>query len=278
MQFDIQKAFPYPVLRPFSDDYMESEFQANAVPSLVDEGSGIQVDVTFALSSDEIRDAISAGRACYATVIQCRDTYFRETRLSDNEGLRLRFQAGDFRGAVEVYSFVVAVKEIDDFRSDDINSEFGSGPFRFQPGQVLAMDQPAVFYFDRDLFKPVSSVFDLISEKEIHSAEWYVRLDEEHVQIAVSEEFKEVVDNARNTKANQSVLINSLYFGAVMQAIQALKDTDDYNERRWAKVIRQQCHNSGLELDAHDSYLIAQKLLKEPLALLRRYVFAGDEE
>jgi hypothetical protein len=41
--------------------------------------------------------------------------------------------------------------------------------------------------------------------------------------------------------------------------------------------LRQQCHNAAIDIEAHDAYLIAQRLLKTPLELANRYVFREDE-
>jgi len=36
MKFDRYKAFPYPVLRPYSDDYIDIDFQTNVEPKVVE--------------------------------------------------------------------------------------------------------------------------------------------------------------------------------------------------------------------------------------------------
>lgn len=91
---------------------------------------------------------------------------------------------------------------------------------------------------------------------------------------------KESIDNARNSKANRAVLINSIYFGAVMQAIQKLQNEDTretYIDKKWAKVITGQAHNKGFDISSNDAYLIAERLMQQPLKLLEAYVFKGAE-
>ena len=76
MKYDKYKAFPYPVLRPESDDYKDGEFQAS-VEFAIDQAN-IKLSVSFALSVEEITNEITNGNAEYVCMISCRDTYFQK--------------------------------------------------------------------------------------------------------------------------------------------------------------------------------------------------------
>lgn len=278
MKFDKNKAFPYPVLRPYSDDYVDVEFQAT-VEFLVSKDK-IKVNVGFAISSEEIAHEIENGNAEYVALISCRDTYYQYVLTSKNRLAMAEFDNGELRGEVKVRPYVAVTNKINSFKSQDINCEFGPGPFVFETGDILAQDETQVFYIDRDLFKPISSVFELVKKQEQSDGEWTIGFDEDHVQIEVSPKTKELIDNARNTKTNKVVLINSIYFAAVMEAIQKLKNPDSrqlYEDRKWAKVLLRQAHNKGLDINSHDSYLIAERLMQQPMKLLEAYVFKGTE-
>jgi hypothetical protein len=278
MKFDKNKAFPYPVLRPYSDDYIDVEFQAT-VEFMIGNGK-IKVNVGFAISSEEIVNEIENGNAEYVALISCRDTYYQHVLSSEKRLAFAEFDKGELRGEVKVRPYVVVKNKINSFKSQDINPEFGDGPFIFEMGDILAQDETQVFYIDRDLFKPISSVFELVKKQEQPDGEWTVGFDEDHVQIELSPKTKELIDSARNTKANKVVLINSIYFAAVMEAIQKLKDPETkqvYEDKKWAKVLLRQAHNKGLDINGHDSYLIAERLMQQPMKLLEAYVFKGSE-
>jgi len=276
MKFDRNKAFPYPVLRPFSDDYVDVEFQAT-VEFLVSKDT-IKVNIDFAISSDEIVNEISKGNAEYVAAIACRDTYYQHIVTSFTKNASADFNIGQLRGEVRVNPYVVVKKDIPSFSSPDINAEFGGGPFAFVVGDVLAQDDAQVFYIDRDLLKPITSVFELVKKDDQSDGIWTIGFDNEHIQIEVSPKMKESIDNARNTKNNRVVLINSIYFAAVMQAVQKLQDADTratFEDKKWAKVMLGQAHNKGLDINGGDSYLIAERLMQQPIKLLDSYVFKG---
>lgn len=278
MKFDKNKAFPYPVLRPYSDDYQDVDFQATVEFTI--RKDKIKVNIGFAISSDEIVAEIEKNNAEYMAVISCRDTYYQFVLSSSQRLVEAEFDIGELRGEVKVSPYVVVKKDISSFKSPDINSEFGEGPFNFATGDILAQDETQVFYIDRDLFKPITSVFELVKKMEQSDGEWTVGFDEDHVQIEVSPKLKASIDNARNSKANRVILVNSIYFAAVMQAVQKLKDPDTrstYEDKKWAKVLLGQAHNKGFDINSHDAYLIAERLMQQPIKLLETYVFRGTE-
>ena len=275
MKFDRNKTFPYPVLRPFSDDYIDVEFQTN-VDFSSNEGV-VTSDISYRVSSSELVDQIKSGNAKFVSIVSCRETYFREVITSDAKQVVKNFDVGNLRGEVKVDSYIIAIKKIPSFSSPDINPEFGRDSFAFTPGDVLAQDETAVFYIDRDLFKPVTSVFDLVKNPEYSEGEWRINLDDDHIQIAVSAAMKESIDNARNNTTMKVILLNSIYFSAAVHAIQRLKEGgDDYEEKKWSRVFYRQIHNNGLGLTS-DAYILAQKLMKHPLKVLNAYVLKGAE-
>lgn len=278
MRFDHQKAFPYPVLRPDIDDYLQSDFQVTVDIEGTKDNKRLGAKVQVAISSEQIKQQIAKGNAAVTIVFSCRETYYRESVTTDKFELTKSFDSGALRGEVVVYPFVVALKSIKSYSAPDINAEFGKGPFAFQEGEVLAAEEPKVFYIDRELFKPISSILQIVKSDALSGFEWRVSLEQNKIQILLSAEAKQAVDQARNSRRNRAVLINSMYFAAIMEAVQKLKEEGGtYEHRRWAKVIAQQCHNAAIDLVAHDPYIIAQRLLSSPLALLNQYAFKEVE-
>ncbi len=278
MQFDSLRAFPYPVLRPDVDDYIDGDMQVTVEFSPSDDGREVRASVSFHISVDELKDEVAAGRAQYVVVFACRDTYFRHVASVKKTEFEVTFPAGSLRGEVQVYPYISAVKAINKYKSSWINPEFGDGPFKYPVGAVLAVDRPQVVYIDRDVFKPLSSIFVLEKDDDIVGHEWQVRPKDDKVHLVVSPDLKALIDQARNNKAHRAVLMNSIYFAAVMQCLTLLKHGGvDVSETRWGKVISQKCHNEGINLEDHDEYLVAERLMKSPFRLVDAYVFKGGE-
>lgn len=279
MQFDLLRAFPYPVLRPRIDDYIDGDIQATVHFEQSSDAFNVRAEVLFAVSVPEIAARIDAGQAQYAVVFACRDTYFRETATSTNPNFEYTFTSGALRGEVLIYPYVVSTTDINDFTCPWINEEFGSGPFSFPVGSVLALDEPKVIYIDRETFKPISSAFVMVANDNLAEHEWRVDASNDKVRIEVSLGLKEQIDVARNSARNKAVLLNSIYFGAVVQCVAHLKQKDnEYESFRWANIFRQKLYDMNIDLEQHDEVVVAQQLMKYPFALVETYCFEGANE
>jgi hypothetical protein len=93
MRFDRHKAFPYPVLRPDVDDYLNSEFQVSIDVSGTKDNAKIDAKVSVALSSDEIRKQVDNGNAAISIIFSCRDTYFREAVTTQKFNFKKSFDS-----------------------------------------------------------------------------------------------------------------------------------------------------------------------------------------
>jgi hypothetical protein len=275
MKFDRSKTFPYPVLRPFSDDYVDAEFQA--LSEFIIDDDGIKVSCSYQTSSVELQHQIALGAAKYVSIVSCRETYFRQVITTDQTKIEANLDASSLRGEVSVDAYIVAVKNIKNYGSPDINKEFGKKRFNFMPGEILAQDENQSIFVDRDLFKPISSVFELVKNDSLGGGEWRVSLEQDQVQIEVSPAMKEAIDNSRSSNLCKGVLVNSIYFSSVVHAIQRLKEGGDFGDLKWAKVVERQIHNHHIELNSTDAYIVAQRLMKHPLSILDTYIFSKVE-
>ena len=274
MKFDRNKTFPYPVLRPYSDDYNDVEFQATV--EFVVSKDKIIVNVGYAISSKEIATEIINGNAEFVATVGCRDTYFQHVLRSTDMNASAEFDIGELRGEVRVNPYIAVKKDIPAFSSQDINDEFGDKPFSFSIGDVLAQDDAQIFYIDRDLLKPITSVFDLVKKDGQSDDIWTISFDDDHIQIVVSPKMKESIDAARNSPAKRAVLMNSIYFSAVMQAIQKLQNEETratYSDKKWVQVFERSAHNKGIDINSSDAYLVAEHLMSRPIKLLESSIF-----
>lgn len=274
MRFDTQKAFPYPVLRPHNDDYLESDIQTTAEFDIDHDTRKVKFEASIAVSSDALIDLIETERAYYSINISCRSTFFRQRIKTTENFVEAEFNYGDFRDEVEVTCYVIAAENIDEFLPEDLNPEFGNKPIRLEKGDVLALDEPQISYFDRDSFKPLSSIFALVKSNNRSDNEFRVDLEGDDVCIVVSSSTKEMIDIARGIRPHLAVLMNSLYFSALVEAITEIQRCDENDGKKWANVLKRKIHNTeNVDLEKDQAYVIAQELLKLPMVQLKNYVF-----
>ena len=279
MQFDLLRAFPYPVLRPKVNDYIDGDIQATVHFEQSADGLELRAEILFIVSVPEIIARIDAGQAEFAVVFECRDTYYRQPVTSKVTTFSYPFPPGSLRGEVMIKPYVVVTEAFDNFSCPWINEEFGPGPFSYAEGSLLALDEPKTFYIDRESFKPISSAFVLVANESVGGHDWRVDALGDKVRIEVAPELKGKIDNARNVNRNKAVLLNSVYFGAVMQCLSYLKQPGaEYEGYRWANIFRRKLDEAGLNLNQYDEATLAQNLMKQPFALVETYCFDGNDQ
>ena len=210
MRFDKQKAFPYPVLRKFSDDYLESDFNVSIDIDILE--SEITIYINYSLTSKEIQAEIDRGNAEFVTVIHCRDTFFRKAYRTDNKEFKVKLDSGEMCNQVVFDSYVLVKNDIDSYLADDLNPEFGSDSIAFQVGDVLAQKAPDAIFIHRDLFKPITSFMTVSVNDRIEEGLWEIVFNDDYLDIQVSSETNASISGGRNTPEGRTVLINSLFF------------------------------------------------------------------
>src|SRR5262249_26493725 len=123
MQFDQQRAFPYPVLRPDVNDYADGDFQVTADVQPTDSDLSVLTRFQSSLSVPEIHDQIDRGNASFGIVVSCRETYYHDVIFSQGSAFEHQFNGGSLRGEVQISPYVVVRKLIKNFKCKLINKE-----------------------------------------------------------------------------------------------------------------------------------------------------------
>jgi hypothetical protein len=205
---------------------------------------------------------------------ECKDTFYRKAQLSTLPTFEVQFDAGTLRGDVTASPYIVARADIKGYTCELINAEFGKGPFHFPVGSVLAVDVPSKVYIDRDVFKPTSSLFELVHSTSLYGTFWQIRTDQDRVQIVLSPKIKEKLDRFRNEKKNKAILLNSIYFAAVMECVAQLKEqgSDGEHVEKWKRTMRRRCENLHINIDTDGLHAITQKLMNDPFSRFDAYL------
>lgn len=277
MQFDPLRAFPYPVLRPDIDDYVDGAMDVVINHNINTNEKTISINFNFSLSVQEIASIIDLKSAEYLVVVSCRDTYFRKTIRSFHPNISEIFSDGDIRGEVVLYPFIVTNNKIEKFSCKWINSEFGKGPFTFDSGAILALAEPQKLYVERERFNKITSFFTLVKDDSVGKHVWRLDCDTDKIRIVVSSYLKKKIDNARNDNVNISVLVNSIYFAATVQCLIVLKE-GEVLEQKWAKFFKQRILELDIDLEKEDETWVAQELMNCPISQLDKFLFSEAEK
>ncbi len=282
MQYDAHKSFGYPVLSPLAEgetsedaDYLGVIFQASIRPEIkVEKEVKVAINYSLQTSLVALKEKIAEGSAAYFLHITCPATHFSkllEVKASDDgkkSGGEWKIPAEGLRGDVFVSSFILSKKDIE-IHSDRINPEFGFDTFSVSSGSVLAIRPPESFYIDKDLFRPITSLFIWRNDEELEDGEFRVDLEDDYIHIRVNlEQEKRLRKIMEQGEGPYSAFLSSIVLSAFSHMLISLKSnsSEDYEDTRWAKVLKNKYPN----WHEGDSLVMAQNILKKPIKNLHR--------
>jgi hypothetical protein len=266
MKFNNQVSFPYPVIRENNDDYIREEFNAQSSVQIGQKAT--LVKIKYNLTSKEVLKQINKKNVSYVSIIRCRDTFFEQVLSNNDSNIETEISINELRGTVEILSYVFVNKDVR-ITTDSFNPEYGSNYFDYSVGDVIAQSNPEIFHIDRDFFKPLQSVFQIVLMESLKNGEWEIDFSQDKIQINVSQDILNIETSLRSDPHGKHILLNSLYFSTIMQGVQLLKDTPDFaNEYKWAKVFIAKIEYLQIEITNEESYKIASRLLGQPFSKL----------
>lgn len=264
--------FPYPVLRDRQDDYVKTHFKASVNSVVADKE--LKLNAVMDCTNADVLKLISNGQAKYALHLECKMTYYRQLHYSDNPRFCVNLPSHLIDLKLEICPLIVATKDIQDYKSADLDEAYEGEEISFRNGDFIAVGNQFTVPITRksDELKQLSSPFCLLVYPE-DKEQKYTSLDyseENQVIIYVPKDMHPVIANVQGGRDKMDELHAALYFPALMQTIEFMKSGDSAGceEKRWYIAINQRAVEKGvgeINESTEDAYVIAQKLFDYPL-------------
>jgi hypothetical protein len=284
MEFDKDKAFGYPVLRPMFEgenpnqlDYMRSTFELDITPELdIETPEILNLNYQLDYSVREFESYIINGSLGIYLDCHCKKTYYSEKFKVDKSGL-LKIDLLNLRDLVSISPFILAEKDFY-LESERIHPDFGFSKFLVKKNSVVAWCPPSTFSVEKELFRSVRSIIDY-QASDLPFGEYVIDADSDYVIILASEEFIKNCRNAENVRASQILLIG-IFFSSVLAELLLLmvEREEEFSDKRWFQIIKGKCDELNLNTEnTTDIFKNAQLILKSPLAEVAKSEFLLNE-
>ena len=278
MKFVKSKSWPWPVLRPYSYDYPRSEFQSFVDLDKLEDSTQLHLKAEFYLGDRNLRQLVEKERAKYALLISCSTTHSRRYLESETSPIEWYAENGWLTGRIEITPFIVAHRQIDNFRASNWHEDYADRSFAIEPGSVLAVDKPSVHWVESASETPISSIFQIAHDQTVERGTWKCDMyrDPDFVTLLLHPDDYAHFQDARrqaNKMETAMYIMNGIYLPALawllVEADRA--GEDELSERRWfdalnAALSRAECVEIGAE-DAN-RLLDAQSILERPFGKL----------
>lgn len=149
--------YPYPVIRPYVEDYIDTVFVGDL--TVTPESDGYYIHPRFSIANKEIQRLIDEGKLTYAVEIECVSTWLRRlVRITNNDSLKI--EPTCIHETVELTPCIIAMEKITDFTNSDFAEEYCSIKYTINTGEVVGIGQKRTFdaFYQNDIIKNGSSI------------------------------------------------------------------------------------------------------------------------
>lgn len=277
-----------PVLSLNNDDYVDDSFKLKA--QVIAEQDGYVITINLNLDNDDLVGLIKKGKAKFLVRFYCPYTNMRDRVITSENSLGINFGLTKLLGDVYISAFLIAVCDIEGFRSEAFHPDYGDKVFNYKKGQLLAESDVAVFFASssKTIISEKYSPITIVKGASLEDEEYQILLDNDSIVIEMSpgmvNRFKRVNQRPQN-KAN---IYCDLVVPVLAEAIGAIKEkgTQEYENYKWFKIIKNKlCEYITITDDVFDigqykPWTLAQQLMGNPLgqALDVLCVLNGEED
>jgi len=269
MKLSENTRFPHPVLCEETSDYITGSFKVDLEVTEDTVNNSLILKCITILDEPYLTNLLNDNLAKVFLIVSCRGAYFYEQiELTKPEEV-ISFKPGKLTGRVDLRAVIVSTKTISDFRSDNINQEYGDEGFTINKSEILAFDSKRPINIGRKKLPPLESIFELTFSDELENGVIDVSLEQNKVQILANKDTSEKIHHLRSAGDTSSIVFSAIYLPAIMQILSYLREgSGEYIEYGWYDPFIAKCDFYNIDITKDDFLLSAQKLLKKPLNLV----------
>lgn len=271
------RQYPHPVLSYFSDDLVNCAFQSAL--KITTTRTTYIFEAICKTSSKDLVNLINKQHAYYSFHIECPSTRYRKIVTSSLNTFSFEISADKIDGKVQICSFIIAADDLPKYRNSNFHPDYGNISFRVKKGDVLAVDRDRTIFVDKEIdpLKKIPSIFTVCKNNGKDAPPCDIDASGNKVAIMLSEDN---YTRYKILKINQNlhkILASLFILPALVSLLEIVKveiaqsgGIDEYEERRWFRILANKLKTIGIDLRNPNSFsdstlLIAQKLIGDPL-------------
>ncbi len=264
--------YPYPVLGTGRKDYINSSFSSNIQNTI--EFNSLKINVSFSLDDTVLLQKIKNGSAQYAIRIECSDTAFREFYCTSNNELTARISLKNLKNAVTIMPFVVAQKDIPQYRNPNFNKLYKDISININKGNILADGEGKQVYLE-DNESAYNNSDSLFRVQKIKSNDIYIDVNfahSEYVLICMGEKLYSQYISLSQNRFKETVCSLTMLPILITLLNTMAHDTTEHEDKIWFNIVKDKLTANGILLDdlsnqngQKSALVVAQKIFDGPI-------------
>ncbi|MBU9714117.1 hypothetical protein [Evansella tamaricis] len=273
-----ERHFPYPVLADFTDDFVQGSYETDISYNI--ESTKIVLTIKHSLNNIGLLDLINNGDANYITHIECPKTQFRLLESSTQETQELILDASKIDNGIEVCTFIVATKKIENYTNMDFDNDFEGYSFTLNKGDILAVGYDFNISIDKEELNKSESIIQF-EKSEDDAKPFTIFFESNRLIVKLNGKNYSLYNSIIEYNELLPILYSLIGVPVISSALQVIGSElndeegsidDGYSDCRWFKVLVEKIKEKNKDpydpqiYDELEVILLAQEILEDPLS------------
>lgn len=272
MKIRNSRMFSHPVLSSMYDDYNDCTFGIDVEAKKTNKK--LMITIKPIIKSNSIIYLLNNDLAEIVVHFECGRTRFREIKKLKLEENYFEFPGATLNDNLQVVAFIVASKNIANYRSKEFNEDYGDVSFNIEKGSIMGISNQLDIPVPKNIYD-LSSVDSIVSivtnddEKECMT----IDLSDTKIWVKLPSEVYIGYSGMGKTISNYTPILHSMFvIPALTYALDYIKNIEwmDVENYLWFKVIKKKCEEKYGSFDKNlietkTSIRIAQELIDSPI-------------
>lgn len=275
--------FPYPVLTPELDDYIDNtSFEVSNLEAHIDGSDLVSIRCMFATHNSQLQRLLENKELVYALHLEGEASSYRKliTTSAENPFLNVSIKTDVLPKKLFVNCLILANTTIKNYKNETFNSLYYDDSYvvdTLYKGDIVAFLPTQTFEFDvYNAALGQDSIFTISMHNEPYMG---LELTGDKIVIILPENMFKTYKNLGNVRDKKSLFISSIIMPALVEALGEISNERVSHELQWVSSITDILERENIDLGNQSLFVVAQKLLQQPFDdVLQNFFYGGNKD
>ena len=274
--------FPYPVLTPELDDYIDNtSFKVSNLEAHIESSDLVSIRCMFVVHNKQLQRLLEDKKLVYALHLEGEASSYRKliTTSAENPFLNVSIKNDVLPKKLFVNCLILANTTIKNYRNETFNSLYYDETYvvdTLYKGDIVAFLPTQTFEFD--VYNEAlgqDSIFIISKHNEPYMG---LELTGDKIEIILPQNMFNTYKTWGNVRDKKSLFISSIIMPALIEVLGEISNERVSPELQWVSSITDILERENIDLGNQSLFVVAQKLLQQPFDDVIQNEFNGENK
>lgn len=260
--------FPYPVLTPELDDYIDNtSFEVNNLEAHIEGSDLVSIRCMFVVHNKQLQGLLENKELVYAIHLEGEASSYRKliTTSAENPFLNISIKNDVLPKKLFVNCLILANTTVKNYRNETFNSLYYDDTYvvdMLYKGDIVAFLPTQTFEFEvYNTALGQDSIFTVSKHNEPYMG---LELTGDKIEVILPKDMFDIYNTCGNERDNKSLFISANIMPALIEALGEIRNETVSSDLQWVSSICDILERENIDLGNNSLFVVAQKLLQQP--------------